>query len=59
MNGMVFRDHQSLFPSAATQLEAEETIPKRPKSLLDAFNDTDAAVLDVAAAKVPAIAIFG
>ncbi len=39
-------------------MEAEKTIPKR-KSLLDDFNDTNAAVLDTAAAAVPAIAEFG
>jgi hypothetical protein len=44
-----------LFPSAAARSEAEETIPKR---LLGAFNCNDAAVLDVAAAAVPAIAKF-
>jgi hypothetical protein len=49
---IVFSDNQYLFSSAAAQSEAEETIPKRLKSLL--FNETDAAVL-----QVPAIAEFG
>jgi hypothetical protein len=45
-----------LFSSAAVRSEAEETIPKRPTSLLQYFNGTDAAVLGATAASVPAIA---
>jgi hypothetical protein len=45
---VVFRDNQNCFSSAAAQSEAGQTIPKRLKSLLDAFN-TDAAVLEVPA----------
>ena len=37
--------------------EAEETISKRPKNLLKDFNGTDATVLGVTAAAVPAIAV--
>ena len=44
--------------SAAARSEAEETVSKRPKSLLNDFNGTDAAVLKAAAA-VPAIAGSG
>jgi hypothetical protein len=36
------------FPSAAARSEAEDAIPKRPKSLLGALNETDAAILDAA-----------
>ena len=43
--------------SAAARSEAEETISKRPKNLLKDFNGTDATVLGVTAAAVPAIAV--
>jgi hypothetical protein len=45
--------------SAAARSEAEETISKRPKNLLKDFNGTDATVLGVTAAAVPAIAVSG
>ena len=58
----IFHVNRFIFPSAAARqpprLEADEieSIVKRPrKSLLAAFNGTDAAVPDAAAAAVPAI----
>ncbi len=41
---------KSLFHSAAARLEAYATIPKRPRSLLAAFNGADAAVPDAVSA---------
>jgi hypothetical protein len=45
----------SLFPSAAAQSEADETIPKIPRRILAAFNRTDAVAVPDAASAVPAI----
>lgn len=49
------RGFDSFTRFAAARSEAEETIPKRPKCLLAAFNGTDAGVPDAAAAAVSAI----
>jgi hypothetical protein len=57
-NIITFRENGSPFSSAAARLEAEETISKRPKNLIRAFNGTDAAVLKAEAA-IPAIAVSG
>ncbi len=46
INGNIikFRENESPFPSAAARSEAEETISKRPKSLLKDLNGADTAV---------------
>ena len=53
------RGLNSFTRSAAARSEAEETNPKRRKSLLTDFNGTDAAVLGATAAAVAAIAVSG
>ena len=52
---IVYHFEFALFPAAAARSEADESILKRPRSLLSAFNnDAQAAVTDAPAA-VPAI----
>ena len=49
----------SLFPSAAARSEVDETTPKVPRTLLHAFNETDAVAVPDAASAVPAISVEG
>ena len=52
-----FKQHIDFpFPAAAARSAADETIPKRQRSLIHAFNDADAPVSGATAA-VPAIAV--
>jgi hypothetical protein len=56
---ILFLVNLSVFPSAAARSEAEETIPKIPRRLLDAFNRTYAVAVPDAAFAVPAILAEG